>query len=63
MSDEIGLCVLPVSDLTTKNNPGCINVGDRVRVKESINRPKYDWGKGVTHKSVGVVKGKLSFVQ
>ncbi|XP_073789389.1 uncharacterized protein ftr79 isoform X2 [Danio rerio] len=45
-----------VSDLTTKNNPSCINVGDRVRVKESIKRPKYDWGKGVTHKSVGVVK-------
>ncbi|KAF5889796.1 E3 ubiquitin/ISG15 ligase TRIM25-like, partial [Clarias magur] len=32
-----------------------IKVGDRVRVKLSVNSPKRSWGK-VTHKSVGVVK-------
>ncbi|KAG7316277.1 hypothetical protein KOW79_019818 [Hemibagrus wyckioides] len=32
-----------------------INVGDRVRVKPSVNNPKQGWGR-VTHQSVGVVK-------
>jgi len=35
-----------------------IKVGDRVRVKPSITTPKHNWGRNVTHKSVGVVKGK-----
>lgn len=34
-----------------------INVGDRVRVKPSVNNPKQGWGR-VTHQSVGVVKSK-----
>ncbi|XP_053344377.1 E3 ubiquitin/ISG15 ligase TRIM25-like [Clarias gariepinus] len=32
-----------------------IKVGDRVRVKSSVNSPKRSWGR-VTHESVGVVK-------
>ncbi|XP_066533507.1 uncharacterized protein [Hoplias malabaricus] len=32
-----------------------IKVGDRVRVKSSVDTPKHKWG-GVTHQSVGVVK-------
>ncbi|XP_048062453.1 uncharacterized protein LOC125277910 [Megalobrama amblycephala] len=35
-----------------------IKVGDSVRVKPSITTPKYEWGRA-THKSVGVVKGKI----
>uniref|UniRef100_A0A671NF72 Tripartite motif-containing protein 65-like n=1 Tax=Sinocyclocheilus anshuiensis TaxID=1608454 RepID=A0A671NF72_9TELE len=44
------------SDLSTKNGPFDIDVGDRVRVKPSITTPKHNWGRNVTHKSVGVVK-------
>ncbi|XDV42172.1 hypothetical protein PO909_010885 [Leuciscus waleckii] len=44
------------SDLLTKNASGDIKVGDRVRVKPSVTTPKHNWGKNVTHKSVGVVK-------
>ncbi|XP_026146841.1 tripartite motif-containing protein 65-like isoform X2 [Carassius auratus] len=44
------------SDLSTKNGPFDISVGDRVRVKPSIITPKHNWGRNVTHKSVGVVK-------
>lgn len=47
-----------VSDLLTKNASVDIKVGDRVRVKPSITTPKHNWGRNVTHKSVGVVKGK-----
>ncbi len=36
-----------------------LKVGDRVRVKSSIITPKHNWGGHVTHKSVGVVKGKI----
>ncbi|XP_056115926.1 uncharacterized protein ftr97 isoform X3 [Rhinichthys klamathensis goyatoka] len=46
------------SDLLTKNASVDIKVGDRVRVKPSITTPKHNWGRNVTHKSVGVVKGK-----
>ncbi|XP_043075914.1 tripartite motif-containing protein 6 isoform X2 [Puntigrus tetrazona] len=42
-------------DLSIKDHPDCIKVGDKVRVKPSIKTPKFDWGT-VTHKSVGVVK-------
>lgn len=34
-----------------------IKIGDKVRVKPSVTTPKYKWG-SVTHRSVGVVKGK-----
>lgn len=34
-----------------------IKIGDRVRVKPTVATPKYKWG-SVTHRSVGVVKGK-----
>ncbi|XP_077076176.1 uncharacterized protein LOC143729048 isoform X2 [Siphateles boraxobius] len=44
------------SDLLTKNASVDIKVGDRVRVKPSITTPKLNWGRNVTHKSVGVVK-------
>ncbi|XP_051732344.1 uncharacterized protein LOC127502925 isoform X3 [Ctenopharyngodon idella] len=44
------------SDLLTKNASVDIKVGDRVRVKPSITTPKHNWGRNVTHKSVGVVK-------
>ncbi|KAF4099525.1 uncharacterized protein ftr97 isoform X8 [Onychostoma macrolepis] len=44
------------SDLSNKNGPCVINVGDRVRVKPSITTPKHNWGRNVTPKSVGVVK-------
>ncbi|XP_073672917.1 uncharacterized protein [Garra rufa] len=44
------------SDLSTKNGPVNIKVGDRVRVKPSITTPKHNWGRNITHKSVGVVK-------
>lgn len=57
LRDDIGLYVLPVSDLAVKNNPVGIKFGDRVRVKPSVKTPKYNWGGGITHKSVGVVKG------
>ncbi|XP_060771584.1 E3 ubiquitin/ISG15 ligase TRIM25-like [Neoarius graeffei] len=33
-----------------------IKVGDRVRVKSSVNTPKFNWGNTVTHESVGLVK-------
>ncbi|XP_042876756.1 E3 ubiquitin-protein ligase HERC2-like isoform X6 [Penaeus japonicus] len=33
---------------------GPIRVGDRVRVKSSVNTPKYKWG-SVNHRSIGVV--------
>ncbi len=36
-----------------------IQVGDRVRVKTGVTKPKYKWGQ-VTHQSVGIVKGKRS---
>ncbi|XP_073708853.1 uncharacterized protein ftr79 [Garra rufa] len=54
-NQEINETVQKVSDLAIKNHPVCINVGDSVRVKSSI-KTKYDWGGGITHKSVGVVK-------
>ncbi|KAG1964487.1 tripartite motif-containing protein 5-like isoform X4 [Pimephales promelas] len=44
------------SDLLTMNASVDIKVGDRVRVKPSITTPKHNWGRNVTHKSVGVVK-------
>ncbi|KAL1253680.1 hypothetical protein QQF64_015909 [Cirrhinus molitorella] len=44
------------SDLSTKNGPVSIKVGDRVRVKPSITTPKHNWGRNVNNKSVGVVK-------
>ncbi|XP_050995357.1 tripartite motif-containing protein 5 isoform X2 [Labeo rohita] len=44
------------SDLSTKNGLMNIKVGDRVRVKPSITTPKHNWGRNVSHKSVGVVK-------
>ncbi|XP_059354670.1 E3 ubiquitin-protein ligase TRIM65-like isoform X2 [Carassius carassius] len=44
------------SDLSTKNDPFNIKVGDKVRVKPSVTTPKHNWGREVTHKSVGVVK-------
>lgn len=31
-------------------------VGDRVKVKESVEKPRYGWGDAVTHKDIGVVK-------
>lgn len=36
---------------------GPIRVGDRVRVKSSVNTPKYKWG-SVNHRSIGVVTSK-----
>lgn len=57
MSDETGLSI--VSDLATKTTPvSLIKIGDKVRVKPSVHTPKHDWG-NVTHKSVGVVQGKV----
>ncbi|KAK7150333.1 hypothetical protein R3I93_011552 [Phoxinus phoxinus] len=44
------------SDLLTNNASVEIKVGDRVRVKPSVTTPKHNWGRNVTHKSVGVVK-------
>ncbi|XP_026089158.1 uncharacterized protein LOC113063157 isoform X2 [Carassius auratus] len=44
------------SDSSTKNDPFNIKVGDKVRVKPSVITPKHNWGRNVTHKSVGVVK-------
>ncbi|XP_043075906.1 tripartite motif-containing protein 65 isoform X4 [Puntigrus tetrazona] len=44
------------SDLSTKNGLFDMSVGDRVRVKPSITTPKHNWGRNVTHKSVGVLK-------
>ncbi|XP_016372138.1 tripartite motif-containing protein 5-like isoform X2 [Sinocyclocheilus rhinocerous] len=44
------------SDLSTKNDPFNIKVGDKVRVKPSVTTPKHNWGRNITHKSVGVVK-------
>ncbi|XP_042633668.1 E3 ubiquitin/ISG15 ligase TRIM25 isoform X2 [Cyprinus carpio] len=44
------------SDLPSKNDPFNIKVGDKVRVKPSVITPKHNWGRNVTHKSVGVVK-------
>ncbi len=53
--------ILLVSILSTINAPVDIKVGDQVRVKPSITTPKPNWGADVTHKSVGVVKVKISF--
>ena len=36
-----------------------IRVGDQVRVKSSVQTPKYEWGE-VTHRSVGKVTGEAS---
>jgi len=30
-------------------------VGDRVRVRADVRRPRYDWGSGVTHESIGTI--------
>lgn len=38
-----------------------IKVGDTVRVKPSITKPQYKWG-SVTHSSVGIVTGEISFM-
>ncbi|KAL2080912.1 hypothetical protein ACEWY4_022765 [Coilia grayii] len=45
-----------VEKMLLKFSPGIV-VGDRVRVKASVNQPKHGWGSiHVTHSSVGVVK-------
>ncbi|XP_056301300.1 uncharacterized protein ftr97 isoform X2 [Danio aesculapii] len=44
------------SDLSTPNASVNIKVGDRVKVKPSVTTPEHNWGRNVTHKSVGVVK-------
>lgn len=41
-----------------QSSPSHIKIGDKVRVKPTVTTPKYKWG-SVTHRSVGVVKGKL----
>ncbi|KAL7888355.1 hypothetical protein AOLI_G00033290 [Acnodon oligacanthus] len=40
--------------LSSKDIEGCLRIGDRVRVKESVSTPKNGWG-SASHKSVGVV--------
>ncbi|KTG45016.1 hypothetical protein cypCar_00003307, partial [Cyprinus carpio] len=50
-------------ELVTSADLVDIKVGDRVRVKSSIITPKHNWGGHVTHKSVGVVRGKIYFSQ
>ncbi|XP_051500622.1 E3 ubiquitin/ISG15 ligase TRIM25-like [Myxocyprinus asiaticus] len=55
-NQEISETSKKVSDLVTKNTPVCIKVGDRVRVKPSVHTPKYEWGRNVTHETVGLVK-------
>lgn len=40
-----------------QSSPSHIKIGDKVRVKPTVTTPKYKWG-SVTHRSVGVVKGK-----
>uniref|UniRef100_A0A3B5ANJ8 HECT-type E3 ubiquitin transferase n=1 Tax=Stegastes partitus TaxID=144197 RepID=A0A3B5ANJ8_9TELE len=42
-----------------QSSPSHIKIGDKVRVKPTVTTPKYKWG-SVTHRSVGVVKGKTS---
>lgn len=48
-----------VLDLSTPNASVNIRIGDRVKVKPSVTTPEHNWGRNVTHKSVGVVKGKI----
>uniref|UniRef100_A0A8C1UE86 FinTRIM family, member 97 n=1 Tax=Cyprinus carpio TaxID=7962 RepID=A0A8C1UE86_CYPCA len=50
-------------ELVTSADLVDIKVGDRVRVKSSIITPKHNWGGHVTHKSIGVVRGKIYFSQ
>lgn len=45
----------------SKNNPVCIKIGDRDKVKSSVKTPKYDWGKGVTHKECGCGKRQVLY--
>ncbi|XP_017581199.1 E3 ubiquitin-protein ligase KEG-like [Pygocentrus nattereri] len=42
-------------ELAPSADQGYFRIGDRVRVKPSVNTPKYEWGRA-SHKSVGVVK-------
>ncbi|KAL7871657.1 hypothetical protein SRHO_G00066400 [Serrasalmus rhombeus] len=42
-------------ELAPSADQGYFRIGDRVRVKPSVNTPKYEWGHA-SHKSVGVVK-------
>ncbi|XP_051952515.1 E3 ubiquitin/ISG15 ligase TRIM25-like isoform X2 [Xyrauchen texanus] len=55
-NQEISETSKKVSDLVPKNTQVCIKVGERVRVKPSVHTPKYEWGRNVTHESVGLVK-------
>lgn len=43
-----------------QSSPSHIKIGDKVRVKLTVTTPKYKWG-SVTHRSVGVVKGKSRY--
>ncbi|XP_072540919.1 uncharacterized protein [Salminus brasiliensis] len=48
--------VVPADDVSGLSTTNCsFNVGDKVRVKLTVQTPKHQWG-GVTHKSVGTVK-------
>ncbi|MCJ8744019.1 hypothetical protein PDJAM_G00101460 [Pangasius djambal] len=48
-------CVTAADDSGISAQQRNIKIGDRVRVKPSVNNPKRSWGR-VTHQSVGVVK-------
>lgn len=55
---DIGHC-LSSAGFLPQSSPSHIKIGDKVRVKPTVTTPKYKWG-SVTHRSVGVVKGKPS---
>lgn len=52
------LLLLYISGFPPQSSLSHIKIGDKVRVKPTVATPKYKWG-SVTHRSVGVVKGKI----
>ncbi|KAI4898736.1 hypothetical protein NFI96_007112 [Prochilodus magdalenae] len=53
---EVDNILESVSDISTKNSPDQIKIGDKVQVKSSVKTPKFNWGSHVTHMSIGEVK-------
>ncbi|CAL1297267.1 unnamed protein product [Larinioides sclopetarius] len=43
-------------DQTASSGQYCLEVGDQVRIKSTVNTPFYKWG-SITHESIGIVRG------
>ena len=42
--------------LSRKPSSRPLQVGDKVRVKREVKEPKYKWGSGVSHETVGTIR-------